>query len=253
MNEHAFYNILVVAWIILAAIILLVLFFIPAPYGRHIRRGWGPLIPDWLGWVLMESPSAVGMAVLFALGSAPRTVTAWVFLALWEAHYLHRAFVYPFLKRGKDRQMPASVAAMGLFFNLVNVYLNGRYLFTLSGGYPAAWLLDPRFIIGAAVFAIGYTINRWADMVLRGLRRPGETGYRIPQGGLYEWVSCPNYLGEIVEWCGWALMTWSAGGLVFAAWTAANLTPRARDHHSWYRAEFPDYPLQRKALFPGVW
>jgi protein-S-isoprenylcysteine O-methyltransferase Ste14 len=253
MNELAFYNILISAWILIAVIILVALFYFSAPYGRHFRRGWGVLIPDKPGWVIMELPSAAGMAVLFALGGAPRTAAAWVFLAVWEAHYVHRAFIYPFLRRGRGSPIPLSVAAMGFFFNLVTTYLNGRYLFTLSGGYPAAWILDPRFITGAAVFAIGFIINRWADSVLRSLRRRGETGYRIPRGGLYEWISCPNYFGEIVEWFGWAVMTWSAGGLVFAAWTVANLAPRARDHHNWYRAEFPEYPPRRKALFPGVW
>ena len=96
-------------------------------------------------------------------------------------------------------------------------------------------------------------MNRWADLNLRGLRRPGETGYNIPYGGLFVWVSCPNYLGEIIEWFGWALATWSLSGLAFAAWTLANLAPRARSHHAWYHANFPEYPAERKALFPLIW
>jgi protein-S-isoprenylcysteine O-methyltransferase Ste14 len=70
---------------------------------------------------------------------------------------------------------------------------------------------------------------------------------------LYRWISCPNYLGEIVEWSGWALATWSLPGLAFAVWTAANLAPRAHSHHLWYREHFEDYPPQRKALLPGLW
>ena len=63
-------------------------------------------------------------------------------------------------------------------------------------------------------------------------------------------MSCPNYLGEIIEWVGWAVATWSLAGLSFAVWTAANLIPRAWQHHRWYRAEFPDYPKERKAVIP---
>ena len=91
-----------------------------------------------------------------------------------------------------------------------------------------------------------------ADATLRGLRAPGSSDYRIPTGGLYEYVSCPNYLGEIIEWTGWAVMTWSLAGLSFAVWTAANLAPRAWTHHRWYRATFPDYPKTRRALLPFV-
>jgi len=85
------------------------------------------------------------------------------------------------------------------------------------------------------------------------LRQPGETGYRIPQGGLYRWISCLNYFGEIIEWAGWAIATWSLPGLAFAVWTFANLAPRARAHHAWYHQHFPEYPRERRALLPGIW
>ena len=52
---------------------------------------------------------------------------------------------------------------------------------------------------------------------------------------------------------GWALATWSLPGLAFAVWTVANLVPRARANHRWYRGRFPDYPKERRALVPGVW
>jgi protein-S-isoprenylcysteine O-methyltransferase Ste14 len=93
-------------------------------------------------------------------------------------------------------------------------------------------------------------LNKQADRTLRKLRGPGETGYKIPRGGAYTWVSCPNYLGEIVEWLGWALATWSPAGLAFAAYTAANLVPRALANHRWYRERFPDYPAERRAVIP---
>ena len=62
--------------------------------------------------------------------------------------------------------------------------------------------------------------------------------------------NCPNYLGEMMEWIGWALVAWSMAGFVFVVWTAANLVPRAYAHHQWYRRTFPDYPPERKAFIP---
>jgi len=142
---------------------------------------------------------------------------------------------------------------MAITFNLMNAFLNGRYVFTLSTQYTTHWLVDPRFICGIALFVIGYLINRSSDSILRNLRAPGETGYKIPQTGLYRWISSPNYFGEIIVWSGWALATWSLPGLAFAVWTFANLAPRARSNHKWYRETFPDYPESRKALLPGLW
>ncbi len=106
-------------------------------------------------------------------------------------------------------------------------------------------------MLGALLFVAGAVINVTADNTLLRLRRQG--GYRVPRGGLFERVSCPNYLGEMLEWCGWALATWSLAGLAFALYTMANLAPRARAHHRWYHAKFPDHPPRRRALVPGLW
>jgi len=253
MSERVFFNILLISWFVLAAVIFAALFFIVAPYGRHTRRNWGPAIGDKLGWIVMEAPSPVLFAVFFVLGIKSITITAIAFLILWEAHYVHRAFIYPFSRRVGASGMAVAVVAMGFMFNIGNAYLNGRYLFTLSGGYSNAWLMTPQFICGAALFVAGFIINRKADDDLRNLRKPGESGYKIPDGGLYRWISCPNYFGEILTWIGWAVATWSLPGLAFAVFTVANLAPRARAHHLWYKKQFADYPPRRKALVPAIW
>ena len=59
-------------------------------------------------------------------------------------------------------------------------------------------------------------------------------------------------LGDIIDWIGWAILTWSISGLVFAIWTIANLFPRALAHHKWYQEKFSDYPKNRKAIIPGI-
>jgi 3-oxo-5-alpha-steroid 4-dehydrogenase 1 len=253
MINPALYNALLRLSFVLAGAIFTALLFVNAPYGRHVRREWGPVVPNHAGWVIMEAPAALVFAFFFVTGSAPKNLTAFVFLGLWEAHYIHRAFIYPFQIADGKRKMPVVVILMGFIFNCGNAYLNGAYLFSLSGGYPVKWLADPRFICGAALFVLGFTLNRRADRRLRQLRLPGEMGYKVPHGGLFERVSCPNYLGEIIEWSGWALATWSMAGLSFAVWTFANLAPRARAHHQWYRQNFAEYPAERKALIPGVW
>ena len=75
-------------------------------------------------------------------------------------------------------------------------------------------------------------------------------GYVIPRGGMFRYVSAPNYLGEMMEWLGFAIATWSLTGLSFFVWTVANLGPRAFANHRWYKNRFPDYPPERRALIP---
>jgi 3-oxo-5-alpha-steroid 4-dehydrogenase 1 len=233
----------------LAACTLAALSFVSAPYGRHARGGWGPTIPSRVGWVVMESPAVVAFLLFYLAGSHHAEPAPLALLALWQTHYVYRAFVFPFAMRADGKRMPLVVAAMAFAFNVVNAWINARWISEL-GAYPAAWLFDPRFVSGATVFLVGLGTNVRADRRLMALRGPGETGYKIPHGGMHEWVSSPNYLGEIVEWLGWALATWSLPGLAFAVFTIANLGPRAVHHHEWYRRTFPDYPPRRKALRP---
>ena len=234
----------------LAGVTFVALRFITAPYGRFRRPGWGPTVPARLGWIVMESPSALLFAIVFALGPHRAGLVPLVFLAMWELHYGYRSFVYPLLMRGGE--MPLFVACLGLLFNLLNAPINAYWVVSV-GQYPTGWLTDPRFLVGVVLFGAGFAVNVTADRTLRRLRGPGETGYKVPTGGLYRYISSPNYFGEIVEWCGWALATWSPAGLAFAVYTFANLAPRGIDHHAWYRKRFPDYPPERRALIPFVW
>ena len=54
----------------------------------------------------------------------------------------------------------------------------------------------------------------------------------------------------MLEWIGWAIATWSLAGAAFAVFTVANLLPRALANHRWYRQQFADYPVSRRAVFP---
>jgi protein-S-isoprenylcysteine O-methyltransferase Ste14 len=234
----------------LAALTFAALRLTTAPYGRHRRAGWGPTLPARIAWTVMESPACLFFLAVYAAGPARAGAAPLALLGLWQLHYAYRAFLYP---RGLARAapVPVPVVALGFSFNLLNAWVNARWISAL-GSYPPAWLADPRFLAGAAAFAVGLSVARRSDRALLALRRPGEEGYRIPRGGLFERVSCPNYLGELVQWGGWALATWSLAGLAFAVYTAANLVPRALDHHAWYRARFPDYPPERRALVPWL-
>ena len=248
MREYELYRAAVGIWFAAGVVVFVVLFLKNAPYGRFTRTGWGPMVSSKLGWIVMESPAVLVFGLLFLMGDRKGLVPL-VFFAIWNVHYIYRAFVVPCRMRSSSK-MPLVVLAGGLVFNVANAYLQARYLFTLSPPYSSGWLFDPRFLVGAILFAGGLAIHVHSDSVLRSLRGVGDEAYRVPHGGLFGWVSSANYFGEIVQWSGWAILTWSPAGLVFALWTAANLVPRAIAYHRWYRAKFPDYPPGRKAVIP---
>ncbi|MBN2699318.1 MAG: DUF1295 domain-containing protein [Bacteroidales bacterium] len=240
------------SWILLGLAIFLVLLFVTAPYGRHTRKDWGPTIPNRIGWFVMEFPSLLVFILCFLFGPNEPYPIAWIFFAIYVFHYTNRSIVYPWRTRTSGKEMPIVIALTAIAFNLVNGCLNGYYFSAFSREYTLEWLVDARFIIGIIVFGSGVFINWWSDQLLLDLRKGGRRGYFIPRKGLFKWVSCPNFLGEIIEWTGFAIMTWSPAALAFALWTFFNLAPRALAHHRWYRSTFDDYPKKRKALVPFV-
>ncbi len=251
MLSHSTFNVIVVLWILLAALLFPVLLLVRAPYGRHTTSGWGPMVSNRWGWVVMELPSLVLFITLILVGPVTKSTAVWIFFSLWVLHYTNRIFIFPFLIHTKGKKMPLMITFLAMFFNLMNAFINGYWLGYLYQ-YPKNWILQPQMITGILIFIAGFYINQRSDHTLIRLRSGGKTGYFIPGGGLFKYISCPNFFGEILEWTGFAIMTWSLPGASFAIWTAANLIPRALHHHSWYRETFEKYPSNRKAVFPGL-
>ncbi len=271
MTEARLHGALVLGVAVMAVFTCLFLLRFAAPYGHHDPgRGWGPRIGSRWGWVLMECPAVLAYGAVLVVGDRTLATVPLVFSAAWLTHYVHRALVFPLrLSGNRAKSVPLVIVGSGAAFNVLNAYVNARWVSHLAD-YPVDWLRDPRFLLGAVVFAGGMILNLWADGVLLSLRRASgpvgksrpadpsgpaknaQSGYRIPRGGAFRYVSCPNYLGEIVQWGGWALATWSTAGAAFFLFTAANLRPRALSHHRWYRETFEEYPPERKALIPKV-
>jgi hypothetical protein len=166
----------------------------------------------------------------------------------------------------------------------------------------------PLVVLGVCMMVVGGYKQYCCHAMLADLRAPARSGgmgtnagkqmgpfvsmsasavYHIPRGGLFECVSSPHYLCEIIVYFGLALaagsngvppmveallagrdnqggwrgvesdlaisrrilMLW--GGVV--ATTCINLYAAAVETHEWYRAEFADtYPGRRTALVPWL-
>jgi protein-S-isoprenylcysteine O-methyltransferase Ste14 len=246
----------ILAWLILALCTFVTLMFVNAPYGRYIRSGWGVNIPAKLGWITMESPTIIIMSFYFYIQIINQELLGSVntlFYVLWMSHYVHRTLIWPLRAQMNKKRMPISIVFFAIFFNIINTTINAENLFKIHNPYPEHWFMSPQFVLGMFVFIIGMGINISSDNILIKIRKQNQDGYVIPDKGLYNWVSSPNYLGEILEWTGWAIATWSLGGFSFAIWVMANLIPRARSNHLWYLENFNDYPKKRKILIPMIW
>ena len=235
------FNIVLIVMTVMAVVVFVSLFFVDAGYGRFYAPKWGPAIDNRLGWMLMEAPVFVAMLLLWWLSDRREDGIRLVFLLLFELHYFHRAFVFPWLMRGRSK-MPLSIIGTAVLFNTLNAYMQGGWLFYVSpvDYYSADWLTSLPFLAGTALFLFGMGVNIHSDRIIRNLRKPGDTAHYLPRGGMFRWVTSANYFGELVEWTGFAILTWSVSGAVFALWTFANLAPRAARIYNGYRQEFPE-------------
>ncbi|XP_022308684.1 3-oxo-5-alpha-steroid 4-dehydrogenase 1-like isoform X2 [Crassostrea virginica] len=244
---------LVILGAVLAGVTVVVQWRSPAPYGKHERRdqSWGPMIPQRLGHILSDALPGVALFTLVFVfyGTENKTYVNYVFLAMFLSHYIHRGLIHPLIMRYRNPKVALGITLGGFFPNCLYHFVNAD--FTGSAEFHSDYFYDPRFLVGVILFCCGYIINRYSDFKLRSLREmKGCTGYYIPYGGFFELVSCPNYFGELVEWTGWTLATWSGAGLVWTLFSAATFIPRARHNHAWYKSQFDSYPPNRKCLIP---
>lgn len=252
---------LVMAGFVLAVVTYFGQAFKPAPYGKHDNNKIGKCrIPQRIAHVGADGVlGVIGFSMIYFLlgtsiyeSSYDNKAVNIVMYCLFELHYIHRGLIHPVITRYSDKTVPLLIPLGTFLPNALYFFINADWIG--SAEYRDGYYYDPRFIIGVILFISGYVINRWADWKLRSLRHTsGEQDYHIPYGLLFNYIACPNYLGEMIEWAGWTVMTWSLAGLVWWLFTCATFIARSRHNLQWYRKHFSDYPSKRKALIPFLY
>ena len=240
------FRFLILCWIALGLITFLYLIYSKkkAPYGRYIKKNRSILIDNSLGWFIMELPALIIMPVLSLQNDNNPFVLLITFF--WFLHYFNRSIIFPLRINTKKKRIPISIVLSAFTFNTVNGLFNG---YNIDLNVSETNLFEFNIILGALIFLIGMSINITSDNKLISLRKE-KMGYKIPQGKLFKYVSCPNYLGEIIEWLGFFIIVPSLASLSFFLWTLFNLIPRSINHHKWYNNTFKNYPKNRKAIIP---
>lgn len=120
MTELQVHSHLVLTTFALAVPTFISVLWVTAPYGRHLRPGWGPTIPARVGWIVMESPSLLLFAAVYWAGGHARSTVPLILFGLWQFHYINRTFIFPFRVRETGKQMPIAIVAMAILFNCLN-------------------------------------------------------------------------------------------------------------------------------------
>jgi very-long-chain enoyl-CoA reductase len=171
------------------------------------------------------------------------------------AHFIKREAETLFIHRFSAATMP-----------LTNIFKNSAHYWLLSGILMAATCYSPTSVSakpaspallypGILLFALGEFLNLQTHLTLRNLRSSGGTERGIPEGPLFDLVTCPNYFTEIIAWLGIFLISglnW--GVVVFLTLAAGQMGVWAKKKEKRYRKEFGDkYRRKRFVMFPGIW
>ena len=215
-------------------------------YGRYSESSFfkNYQLNGTLAWFLQEIPCVImgAISLSYSYNQSNRLL-----VALFMLHYIHRSIIFPFKLRG-GKKTPLLIFFLAMVFCFWNGYLQTRY-------HTYFYQIDDHYFrhyFGFIIFITGMFINIQSDNILIQLRKKtNDQSYHIPNGGLYEYLSCPNFFGESLEWFGYALYANSIPSYAFFVYTISNLLPRAISHHIWYHKKFgKKYPSKRKAMIP---
>jgi 3-oxo-5-alpha-steroid 4-dehydrogenase 1 len=200
--------------------------------------------------------SRAGMLLLYGLPIVSLVVTSLVVdvlpgpsssqllvIGLLAIHFGKRCFEAVFVHKYSGPIDIQSVALIGANYSLVTAVA----AIAIEETPP----IDAFTWLGVVLFAAGELANLHHHRLLARLRR-SESGYLIPRGALFEVVSAPHYLVELVAWLGIALVAHHLIFYLILAIMVVYLGDRAAQTHAWYRERFPDYPPRRRRILPGV-
>ncbi|WWD17186.1 hypothetical protein CI109_101624 [Kwoniella shandongensis] len=275
------------------------LYLVDAPFGRFSINSSKWNLPGNIAWAGMELVAPITfLMTLYTNGHLPLTPPAKILSSLYLVHYLHRAVISPLVLSPKRSPLHISIPFGAALFNLFN-----GYLLAIGLAFYPPKQIGTTFWLGIVGWAIGFAGNVYHDEILNDLRRskadrltikdlpedkdPNAGRYKIPRGGLFGYVSFPNYLCEWFEWTSFALAAspypfitvpppfasgvgiaslatrtianvWWPSTLLSPPWMfvlaeITSMLPRAISGHAWYKDKFgAKYPQDRKAVVPGL-
>lgn len=166
-------------------------------------------------------------------------------------HFIKRELETLFVHRFSNATMP-----------IHRLPVNCAHYWILSGVLIAYYLFHPKYQPPINNVAINLTLsglmvlfellNLQTHLVLRNLRARGSKVRGIPNGWGFNYVSCANYMWEILAWMSFCIMINCLTGWIFLIAASLQMFEWALKKHRNYRKEFKNYPPARTALIPFV-
>jgi protein-S-isoprenylcysteine O-methyltransferase Ste14 len=206
------------------------------------------MVPSRFGMTMLYSPSIV-VALYFLSGtqqgSWDLSIRSNLVAAMVAIHFAKRTLECLFLHKYSGEMPLSSSAFISTFYCLA---AHGACHFARLVPTYDAWTLP----VGCLAFAVGILGNLYHHYLLATLRKPGEKGYKVPRGGLFEYVAAPHYMFELLGWFGIVLVTQHLVTLLMFTAMCIYLADRSVGQDEWNRKKIPQYPKHRKRMIPYI-
>jgi very-long-chain enoyl-CoA reductase len=223
-------------------------------YSKFANRERKFTLPSRLGMFIIYFPAV--LLVWLPLLSHGVTLSAWHLLVagMVSAHFGKRCLETLFVHKYSGVMHTDSVVMICAMYSTQSWVLGELAATDVGPGLMPIPGLDVWTSLGFALWLIGVGINFQHHLLLAKLRVPGELEYKLPRGGLFGYVACPHYLGELIGWIGFSLVFRHIGALMLTFVMVMYLGGRSHNTVKWYRERLGDQvPANWKRLVPFLY
>ena len=169
------------------------------PYSKF-RTGAG--VNSRAGLALAYATPVFVYIALWVEGGSPRTLYHLAVFGAFLFHFVRRIFEVSFVN---SYSRPTPLRALVIIASLYGgIAASCAFFQVRTFSQPTS---QPIFILGVLIFALGEVLNAYHHLLLARLRPLAVRTYGVPRGGLFGWVASPHYLGEILSFVGYAMMS----------------------------------------------
>ena len=222
-------------------------------YSKFAKQEQGYSLPSRLGMFLIYFPPVLLFPGVLVANEV--TWTSWHMLvtALMMLHFGKRCFETLFVHKYSGVMNGWTVVTIGGLYACLSALLGLVAVEEVSVSMAESAAFSQWLGLGLGVWILGTVINAYHHVLLANLRKPGETGYKLPKGGLFGLVACPHYLGEIIAWCGYMIFFRHVGAYAATLTMSLYLLGRAHNTVKWYRGRVEGVPENWKRVIPFVY
>lgn len=110
---------------------------------------------------------------------------------------------------------------------------------------------DITVIILAACYLFSEYMNYSCHMILKDLKLKNKGFRGIPEGNMFEYVSCAHYFWELITWIVFFILVGTVSSFLFVIYSLLSMFFMAKSKHEGYLKYFGDkYPKHRKIMIP---